>query len=184
MELVKGIPITAYRDEARAVAHKRSTASGLLPKALEGGHDWIVMRALEKDRTRRYATAPAFAADIERHLEDRPLEARPEHALPAPEFRPAQPDGSARPPTGRGASGSRSDRSEYGDVCPYGLGPDSGPAVSDRLRCVLRPRGDEETLHVLEHDVEARHEDQDDRSGEDDAEAERDRHGDQVLRLE
>ncbi len=73
--------VSSMGGKARAVAHKRSTASGLLPKALEGDLDWIVMRALEKDRTRRYATAVAFAADIERHLEDRPVEARPPSTL-------------------------------------------------------------------------------------------------------
>jgi serine/threonine protein kinase/tetratricopeptide (TPR) repeat protein len=39
--------------------------------------DWIVMKALEKDRTRRYETASELAADIERHLQDKPVEARP-----------------------------------------------------------------------------------------------------------
>jgi tetratricopeptide (TPR) repeat protein len=39
--------------------------------------DWIVMKAIEKDRTRRYDTAAAFANDIERFLTDRPVEAGP-----------------------------------------------------------------------------------------------------------
>ena len=39
-----------------------------LTKLLRGDLDWIVMKALEKDRTRRYETANALAADIQRHL--------------------------------------------------------------------------------------------------------------------
>jgi len=43
--------------------------------ALKGEVDWIVMKAIEKDRTRRYETANAFAADIERFLADEPVQA-------------------------------------------------------------------------------------------------------------
>jgi WD40 repeat protein len=39
--------------------------------------DWIVMKALEKDRNRRYETASAFAADVERYLRDEPVQACP-----------------------------------------------------------------------------------------------------------
>jgi WD40 repeat protein len=39
--------------------------------------DWIVMKCLEKDRTRRYATANGLAADLERHLNNEPIVARP-----------------------------------------------------------------------------------------------------------
>src|SRR5699024_10303151 len=39
--------------------------------------DWVAMRALEKDRNRRYDSAGAFAADVERYLADEPVEARP-----------------------------------------------------------------------------------------------------------
>jgi eukaryotic-like serine/threonine-protein kinase len=42
--------------------------------------DWIVMKALEKDRARRYETANGFAADIQRHLENEPVVARPPSA--------------------------------------------------------------------------------------------------------
>ena len=44
---------------------------------MRGELDWIVMKALEKDRNRRYETASGFAADIERHLHDEPVEAGP-----------------------------------------------------------------------------------------------------------
>ena len=59
-----------------------ATATGSKPKkstinsnALKGELDWIVMKALEKDRTRRYETANAFAADIGRYLSDEPVQA-------------------------------------------------------------------------------------------------------------
>src|SRR6187200_155102 len=39
--------------------------------------DCIVLKCLEKDRTRRYETASALAADVQRHLGDRPVEAGP-----------------------------------------------------------------------------------------------------------
>src|SRR5262249_10086358 len=38
---------------------------------------WIVMKCLEKDRSRRYETANALARDVERHLHDEPVEASP-----------------------------------------------------------------------------------------------------------
>ena len=48
---------------------------------LRGDLDWIVMKALEKDRTRRYETASGLAADIQRHLEDEPVVASPPGAV-------------------------------------------------------------------------------------------------------
>src|SRR6266581_9595366 len=42
--------------------------------------DWIVMKALEKDRNRRYETASAFAADVQRYLDDEPVQACPPSA--------------------------------------------------------------------------------------------------------
>jgi WD40 repeat protein/serine/threonine protein kinase len=48
---------------------------------LRGDLDWIVLKALEKDRTRRYATANGLAADIQRHLRHEPVIARPPSPL-------------------------------------------------------------------------------------------------------
>jgi serine/threonine protein kinase len=48
---------------------------------LRGDLDWIVMRCLEKDRTRRYETANGIAADIQRHLRNEPVVARPPSAV-------------------------------------------------------------------------------------------------------
>ena len=48
-----------------------------LGRLLRGDLDWIVMKALEKDRTRRYESASALAADVQRYLADEPVQARP-----------------------------------------------------------------------------------------------------------
>jgi len=48
-----------------------------LSKQLRGDLDWIVMKALEKDRDRRYGSPAELAADLERHLHDLPVLARP-----------------------------------------------------------------------------------------------------------
>lgn len=48
-----------------------------LRSELKGELDWIVLKALEKDRTRRYETANAFKRDIERYLADEPVDAKP-----------------------------------------------------------------------------------------------------------
>jgi non-specific serine/threonine protein kinase/serine/threonine-protein kinase len=51
-----------------------------LSRQLRGDLDWIVMMAIEKDRTRRYASTAALAADIERHLRNEPVLAGPPSA--------------------------------------------------------------------------------------------------------
>ncbi|MCA8942756.1 MAG: tetratricopeptide repeat protein [Planctomycetes bacterium] len=60
-----------------AMAAHRHTTPGSLGRSMRGDLDWIVMKALEKDRSRRYATANDFAADIGRHLQDEPVLASP-----------------------------------------------------------------------------------------------------------
>src|SRR5262249_31340703 len=69
-------------------AKTRSTLSGKrnlderqFTKLLAGELDWIVMKALEKDRQRRYESASSFAADIQRYLGDQPVEACPPTAV-------------------------------------------------------------------------------------------------------
>ena len=47
---------------------------------MQGELDWIVMKALEKDRNRRYETANGFAADVQRYLADEPVQACPPSA--------------------------------------------------------------------------------------------------------
>jgi serine/threonine protein kinase/WD40 repeat protein len=55
----------------------RHTEVGRLVHQLRGDLDWIVMKCLEKDRTRRYETANGLAADLKRHLSNEPVVARP-----------------------------------------------------------------------------------------------------------
>ncbi len=59
------------------VAEKRATAPTKLSTTIQGELDWIVMKAMEKDRTRRYDSAGAFAADIERYLTGHAVSAAP-----------------------------------------------------------------------------------------------------------
>ena len=55
------------------IAKHRATESATLGKQLRGDLDWIIMKAIEKDRRRRYETANDLAADVERHLGDEPV---------------------------------------------------------------------------------------------------------------
>jgi serine/threonine protein kinase/uncharacterized protein HemY len=59
------------------VAHHRSTEPAKLNRIVRGELDWIVMRCLEKDRTRRYETANMLASDITKYLKDEPIAAGP-----------------------------------------------------------------------------------------------------------
>lgn len=59
------------------VAAKRGVEPAKLSKLMVGDLDWVVLKALEKDRARRYETANAFARDIQRYLADEFVEARP-----------------------------------------------------------------------------------------------------------
>ena len=64
---------------ATVSAHCRADPKQL-GRLVRGELDWIVMRALEKDRTRRYETANGLARDVERYLHDEPVEACPPSA--------------------------------------------------------------------------------------------------------
>jgi WD40 repeat protein/serine/threonine protein kinase len=63
-----------------SVAACRNTEPALLTRLVRGELDWLVMKALEKDRGRRYETANGLARDIERYLADEPMEACPPSA--------------------------------------------------------------------------------------------------------
>ena len=65
------------QDTSTARAHARNTQPRQLVGMLRGDLDWIVMKALEKERDRRYDTPADLAADLERYLENRPVLARP-----------------------------------------------------------------------------------------------------------
>jgi serine/threonine protein kinase len=64
-----------------AVAANRGTEPARLARQVRGELDWIVMKCLEKDRTRRYETANALARDLQRFLADDPVEAGPPSAV-------------------------------------------------------------------------------------------------------
>ena len=59
------------------IAKHRHTEPRRLQQEVRGDLDWIVMKALEKDRNRRYETVNALADDIQRYLADEPIIARP-----------------------------------------------------------------------------------------------------------
>ncbi len=64
-------------EELPSIAANRGTEPRNLSGLLRGELDWIVMKALEKDRSRRYETASAFAADVQHYLRDEPVLAGP-----------------------------------------------------------------------------------------------------------
>ena len=63
------------------VARRRHSEPPQLIHLVRGDLDWIVMKCLEKDRTRRYETANGLADDIQRHLNNEPVLARPPSRL-------------------------------------------------------------------------------------------------------
>src|SRR5262245_11259931 len=76
-------PSTRLSDSGETLASisaNRHTEPARLTKLVRGELDWIVMKTLEKDRNRRYETANAFAADIQRYLADEAVQACPPSA--------------------------------------------------------------------------------------------------------
>jgi tetratricopeptide (TPR) repeat protein len=63
--------------DSEVAARRRGTDLSGLVRDLKGDLDWIVMKALEKDRTRRYPTPMDLAEDVRRHLSNVPVEASP-----------------------------------------------------------------------------------------------------------
>jgi WD40 repeat protein/tRNA A-37 threonylcarbamoyl transferase component Bud32 len=72
--------LTQSNESLAGLAAQRRTNSAGLMKQVRGELDWIVMRCLEKDRTRRYQTANGLARDVEHYLRDEPVEACPPSA--------------------------------------------------------------------------------------------------------
>jgi eukaryotic-like serine/threonine-protein kinase len=60
-------------DKLVGVAKRRQAEPANLRRLMRGDLDWIVMKALEKDRRRRYETPDAFASDVARHLNHEPV---------------------------------------------------------------------------------------------------------------
>jgi serine/threonine protein kinase len=71
------IRLTTSGPALATISQQRKTEPNKLAKLLRGELDWIVMKALEKDRNRRYETANGLARDVERYLKDEPVEACP-----------------------------------------------------------------------------------------------------------
>jgi serine/threonine protein kinase len=76
-------PSTRLSDSGEAlesISAQRHMEPAKLSKLMRGELDWIVMKTLEKDRNRRYETANGFAADVQRYLNDEPVQACPPSA--------------------------------------------------------------------------------------------------------
>ena len=67
--------------EAMPAAKQRQTTVAGLRKELKGDLDWIVLKAIEKDRARRYEWASGLAGDLQRYLKNQPVTARPPSTL-------------------------------------------------------------------------------------------------------
>jgi serine/threonine protein kinase/tetratricopeptide (TPR) repeat protein len=72
--------ISTLGQAATTASEKRHSDPRKLSRLFRGDLDWIVMKALEKDRNRRYETASALAADVKRYLADEPVLACPPSA--------------------------------------------------------------------------------------------------------
>ena len=72
---------TLTKERQTGIAQNRQTEPVKLHQLLRGDLDWVVMKALEKDRNRRYETAIGLAMDIQRHLGHEPVLARPPDPL-------------------------------------------------------------------------------------------------------
>jgi len=69
--------LTSLGKRTGKVARRQMAEAAALGRQLRGDLDWIIMKAMEKDRARRYETAYGFAMDIRRYLAHEPVEARP-----------------------------------------------------------------------------------------------------------
>jgi serine/threonine protein kinase/tetratricopeptide (TPR) repeat protein len=72
--------ISTLGQAADTVSSNRQSDPRRLRQLIRGELDWVVMKALEKDRNRRYESPSAFAADVQRYLDDEPVEACPPSA--------------------------------------------------------------------------------------------------------
>jgi eukaryotic-like serine/threonine-protein kinase len=72
--------LSESKDKLPSISALRHMEPAKLTKLVKGELDWIVMKALEKDRSRRYETANGFAVDVERFLADEPVLACPPSA--------------------------------------------------------------------------------------------------------
>ena len=123
------------------MSSRRKTEPAKLSALVRGDLDWIVMKAMEKDRARRYETATAFAADVRRFLAEEAIEAWP----PSSSYRLRKFVRRHRVPVAGGAAAAVDARAGPGR---HGARPDPGEAGSDGAgsRCLeaagATPRGD------------------------------------------
>jgi len=68
-------------EDLTSTAQRRDSAPVNLIRSIQGDLDWIVVKALEKDRSRRYETASGLALDVQRHLANEAISARPPSKL-------------------------------------------------------------------------------------------------------
>jgi tetratricopeptide (TPR) repeat protein len=68
-------------EESGESARRRRTNAKALQRRLHGDLDWVTLKAMEKDRTRRYGSAGELAADVQRHLNHEPVLAGPPSTL-------------------------------------------------------------------------------------------------------
>jgi serine/threonine protein kinase len=73
--------LSESKDSLPSISAQRHTEPAKLTKLVRGELDWIVMKALEKDRSRRYETANGLARDVERYLNDEAVQASPPSGL-------------------------------------------------------------------------------------------------------
>jgi serine/threonine protein kinase len=69
--------LSESKDSLPSISAQRQTEPAKLTRLVRGELDWIVMKALEKDRNRRYETASGLAMDVQRYLTNEPVQACP-----------------------------------------------------------------------------------------------------------
>jgi serine/threonine protein kinase/Tfp pilus assembly protein PilF len=75
---IPSVQAAGFGDRAVEIAHRRQTEPLEMVRLLRGDLDWILLKALEEDRERRYSSVAELAIDLDRHLRDEPvLVARP-----------------------------------------------------------------------------------------------------------
>ena len=72
--------VSSEMESSTAAAEVRSTEPKQLARLLHGDLDWLTMKALDRDRARRYGAPSELAADIRRYLQNQPITARPASA--------------------------------------------------------------------------------------------------------
>jgi serine/threonine protein kinase len=108
---------TISGQESTKLAQLRRTDARTLGRQLHGDLDWITLKAMEKDRMRRYQTAHALAEDIQRHLNSEPVTARPPSRLGSDRLRRLTRSRAAGPSGRRGGPG------KGGRIAPTGPSP-------------------------------------------------------------